>query len=193
MNNSQESVVLFNQLYAKAEEAATELTRPWFDKSLFSCRSTIISDYVKEAENTWQRCQQLSQTSAGNSAQHNWLIARLEQQLNTLVQALYRSKPPQARSVTKAQLHAQQEKLTTDLLGLYQQLKTYKEYEVRLGDNLRVVQQQLTLHSQSNTTTIKQANEQQATQQQVLVAQQRLQRCQKAITAVERAIAKLES
>lgn len=192
MINSKESEVLFNQLYKKAEEAATELTRPWFDKSLFNCRSTRLRDYVNEAENTWQQCQQLTQTTTTNSAQYNWLMTRLDQQLNTLVQAFYRGKPPKTSSMTYAKKHAQQEKLTNDLLGLYQQLKTYKEYEVRLGDNLRVVQHQLTVLSQNSSTTLKKASEQQATQQQVLMAQQRLQRCQKAIAAVERAIAKLE-
>lgn len=193
MINTKESAVLFNQLYSQAEAAATELTRPWFDKRLFSCRSTTIRDYVKEAEDTWQRCQQLTQTTTTNSAQYDWLMVRLDQQLNTLVQALYRGKPPKTMPLSNAKKHAQQEKLTNDLLGLYQQLKTYKEYEVRLADNLRVVQQHLTALSQNNSTTIKKATEQQATQQQVLVAQQRLQRCQKAIAAVERGIAKLEA
>lgn len=187
---------LFKHLYNKAEEAATELSRPWFDKGLFSCRSTMIADYVKEAESTWLRCQQLATTEntapTANREQYNWLIERLDKQLSTLVQALYRGKPAKRAAVSSVPTHAQQQKQTQDLLGLYQQLKTYKEYEVRLGDNLRVVQLHLTALSQSNSRTNKSINEQQNAQQQLLVAQQRLQRCQKAIAAVERAIAKLE-
>lgn len=188
--------VLFSQLYEKAAETTAELTRPWFDKTLFSCRSTVIRDYVNEAEDTWRRCQQLTSDSPSSQAQQQWLIDRLDKQLHTLVQALYRGKPPRMRSGTtdknNAQQYAQQEKHTSDLMGLYQQLKTYKGYEVRLGDNLRVVQQQLNELSMSQSTTVRVMNEKKDTQQRLLVAQQRLQRCQKAIAAVQRAIAKLE-
>lgn|SRR5690554_5940180 len=196
MFNPAEPTELFRHLYAKAEEAATELSRPWFDKGLFSCRSTSIADYVKEAESTWQRCQQITEVSnsaeATNREQYNWLIERLDKQLSTLVQALYRGKPVKQAPVSSVPTHAQQQKQTQDLIGLYQQLKTYKEYEVRLSDNLRVAQLHLTASSQNNSSTVKNINEQKEAQQQLLVAQQRLQRCQKAIAAVERAIAKLE-
>src|SRR5690554_2829683 len=120
MNNLKGSAALFQQLYLKAEETAAELTRPWFDKSLFSCRSTVISDYVKEAEHTWQRCQQHTQSEplaqATNESQQQWLLERLSQQLNTLVQALYRGQPPKMLAVATAQKYALQQKQSNDLL-----------------------------------------------------------------------------
>ncbi|HLV49107.1 MAG TPA: primosomal replication protein PriC, partial [Aliidiomarina sp.] len=80
MVHPKDPAALFTQLYEKAAETTAELTRPWFDKTLFSCRSTVIRDYVSEAEDTWQRCQQLTSYSASsqieNQAQQQWLIER---------------------------------------------------------------------------------------------------------------------
>lgn len=194
MNTPQNASQLFKQLYEKADEARTELSRPWFDMTLFSCRSTLIRDYVAEAEQTWQRCEQQQQPSA----QQQWLYERLEQQLATLTQALYRGKPP--RGYSKLQVSQQQEeqqqalrnKQSQNLVALYQQLKQYKEYEVRLTDNLKLLQQEVSALAQVTNNTKKHQEKQLETQRLLLVAQQRLQRCQKAIAGVDRAIAKIE-
>lgn len=194
MYTPQNASQLFKQLYEKADAARAELHRPWFDMTLFSCRSTIIRDYVAEAEQTWQRCEQLHTSSP----QQQWLHERLDKQLTTLVQALYRGKPPKAS--TSAQVSQQQEeqqqalrnKQSQDLVALYQQLKQYKEYEVRLTDNLKLLQQEVNALAHVKSSSKKHQEKQHETQRLLLVAQQRLQRCQKAIVGVDRAIAKLE-
>ncbi|RUO40605.1 hypothetical protein CWE15_07620 [Aliidiomarina taiwanensis] len=194
MYTPQNASQLFKQLYEKAEEARSELSRPWFDMTLFSCRSTVIRDYVAEAEQTWKRCEQLQ----ASSSQQQWLHERLDRQLTTLVQALYRGKPPKASS--SAQIAQQQEQQqqalrnqqSKDLVALYQQLKQYKEYEVRLTDNLKLLQQEVSALALVKSATKQHQEKQQETQRLLLVAQQRLQRCQRAIAGVDRAIAKIE-
>lgn len=193
---------LFAQLYEQADvvtEAATrELVRPWFDKTLFHCRSTQVRDYIAEAYGTWQQCQQFNLLPLAKQkqqqAQQQWLLERLDLQLNTLVQALFRGSIPDKRKLDKQKHQQWQEQQVADsqrLLNLYQQLSTYKEYETRLSDKVRVAQQNVQDSLLARPTRY-QSQQGSNEQQQLIHAQQRLQRCQKAIAAVERAIAKLE-
>ncbi|WP_113906501.1 primosomal replication protein PriC [Aliidiomarina celeris] len=160
---------VFEQLRERAQQQP-ELQRHWFDLTLFQSRSTQLKEYITEVEHNVTQLRQL----AANSERYTWLLSRIEQQLSTLVQALYRNE----KSFPSEQAQKQAEgSAVSELQRLHLQLKTYRGYEVRLADQLRSEQ------AAPNSA---------AQQQRVIAARQRLQRCQQAITQVEKKIARLE-
>ncbi|MCC5855473.1 MAG: primosomal replication protein [Idiomarina sp.] len=166
LQTNDQAEAVFKSLRERAETLPAELPGHWFDEHLFQCRSPLLTDYIDEAFATWQQLNRIASTSD----RFQWLSLRLSQQLEALVQALFRDKPPEA-----VKIPTQDDE--NPLPGLYQQLRTYKEYEVRLADRLRIEQDQPDSDEQ---------------RQRILAAQQRLIRCQRALTSVERQIAKLE-
>lgn len=81
---------LFQSLADKAKETKGELSTHWFDQHLFKCRSANLQDYIDEAKKNWKYCQQLGRTNE----QNDWLLKRLDNQLQALISALYKNKLP---------------------------------------------------------------------------------------------------
>lgn len=167
MSHQQYDAELFARLRVQAG-AHEELQQAWFDTRLFHCRSPRLDDYISETEENVAKLRAMS----AEHAQYPWLVERIEQQLNSLVQALYRNRPAVAHAESVASSNS------SALHALYAELNRYRGYEVRLADQLESAQQAADSVQQ---------------RQQVITARQRLQRCQKAIQGVERRIAALEA
>ncbi|CUS49463.1 MAG: primosomal replication protein N'' PriC [Idiomarinaceae bacterium HL-53] len=169
---TQSQPTLFSALFEKLEQQCQqfegELNKQWFEDSLFQTRSTYLREYIREARNNAERLLQLSPEKKG----YDWLAERLEAQLNALSRALFRFQPPMAEEA-----HGLPAENASVLRKLHGTLVTYRGYETRLEDQLRLAQA-----APSNTIS----------QTLVLKTQQRLQNCQKAIADLERKIALAE-
>lgn len=88
--NSSESAAktaaVFRALRERAARRSPELTREWFAQSVFKTRSDQVAAYLDEAE---KNALMLAGMSPGSPTYH-FVHDVVEQQLNALVQALYR-------------------------------------------------------------------------------------------------------
>lgn len=154
---------IYQRLYAATQGLPSEISRDWFDASLFQCRSTRPLDYLEEIKGNME---QLS-TVKMYSESYNWLINRLDEQLNAYTQALFRAQNKFPGGQKRNSLREQKQQ---SLAVLHQELATHHDYERRLQDNLRAASEQ----------------------EEVLRAQQRLLRCQRAIASLEEKIRRAE-
>lgn len=154
---------IYQQLQTATQAFPSEISRDWFDSTLFQCRSTRPLDYLDEIKTNMQQLQTLKMYSES----YNWLINHLDEQLNAYTQALFRAQNKFPRDQKKISISAQKKQ---SLAALHQELATHHDYERRLEENLRNVQEQ----------------------NEVLKAQQRLLRCQRAIAALEEKIRRAE-
>lgn len=77
---------VFTTLRARAQRRPPELTREWFDQSLFKTRSNQVSAYLDEAEANARKLAELPP----DSPVFNLMNEVVQEQLTALVQALYR-------------------------------------------------------------------------------------------------------
>jgi primosomal protein N'' len=157
----------FEEIYQRLESATqglpSEIQRDWFDATLFQCRSTRPLDYLEEIKRNMDQLQALQMYSES----YNWLINRLDEQLNAYTQALFRAQNKFPGGQKKFSVG---ERKQQDLASLHKELATHHDYERRLQDNLRNA----------------------SAQEDVLRAQQRLLRCQRAIGVLEEKIRRAE-
>lgn len=154
---------LYRQLYVATKGIPSEIKRDWFDVKLFQCRSSRPFDYLDEIKHNVEQLQTLQMYSEP----YNWLLNHLDEQLNAYTQALFRAKNkiPAGQKIIKTS-----QKRRANLASLHQELATHHDYERRLQENLRVA----------------------VAQDEILRAQQRLLRCQRAIAALEEKIRRAE-
>ncbi|MGX5913574.1 primosomal replication protein PriC [Aliidiomarina sp. Khilg15.8] len=154
---------VYQRLHSATQALPGEISRDWFDATLFQCRSTRPLDYLDEIKRNVDQLQTVKMYSES----YNWLINHLDEQLNAYTQALFRAqnKFPNGQKTISISEQKQQ-----SLAVLHKDLATHHDYERRLQDNLR------------NATE----------QADVLRAQQRLLRCQRAIGVLEEKIRRAE-
>lgn len=165
------------QLFEQAEhiDAQPVSGKPqhWFDSTLFSCRSSKLSDYVAEAQRNLQR---LMTRPASSPAATQQLVQRLSEQTTALTRAFINQDTRRKSTGKKRKVQIAVEKITASSQQLYQQLSEYQEFERRLLDMVELCNR----HPAENST------------ERLLALHARLGRCRKAISDVEANIQKLE-
>ncbi|MCH8492420.1 MAG: primosomal replication protein [Idiomarina sp.] len=80
------TAAVFRALRERAQRRSPELTREWFAQSVFKTRSDKVAAYLDEAEKNARMLAEMSPASPT----YQFVSDVVEQQLNALVQALYR-------------------------------------------------------------------------------------------------------
>lgn len=154
-------------LHQESKDLPHNINKTWFSPELFHCRSERVCDYLQEIRDNLQKLSELNPSSESAT----WLVNHLGEQLNAFTQAIFRAKRPAAASINKQKLSFDEEQSRNQ--SLYAELAKHHEYERRLSDNLRQAQAEASLtHSSEN-------------KQRVILCQQRLMRCQRAIADIE--------
>ncbi|TYK66423.1 primosomal replication protein PriC [Colwellia echini] len=173
-----------------------------FSEHLFTTQSDKISHYVEEVKNKLNEFSRLYSVSADNINRTEFAkssLGKIEQQISGLMNAIQANKPmhqaaqvsfdarkkvrQKTNQATQVKQNDQYNNLTKSVLlsshQLYQQLSEHHEFERRLMDMVAEREQQRMRTKPGN-------NEQLS--QEVLALHQRLGRCRKAISVIERNI-----
>lgn len=144
----------------------------WFDTNVFSCRSSELSDYVKEAQRNLQHVKQphLSDVARLRAVQH------LAEQVSALTRAFRNVDVRRKIRSSKSSVKAVVQQVSASSQQLYQQLSDIQEFERRLQD-------MITLASRDSTDS---------GVQRTLALHARLGRCRQALSDIERQIQNLE-
>lgn len=212
LNNSLSRLsVLLEQLMSQAkhiDQFNTQHKSHWlienndlFSREVFKSQSDRFAPYVEEAT---QRLTDLSRlmlsTSANNEKIAMESLIQIEQQISALMNALQsnqsmhqtaqmvfdikRKVPIKSEEQNVTQNNPKYENFTKAVLlsshQLYQKLNEHNEFERRLMDMVQTRQQQLAQCKSQNQNT--------KLSQEVLALHQRLGRCRKAISSIERDI-----
>ncbi|MCL4409882.1 MAG: primosomal replication protein [Gammaproteobacteria bacterium] len=157
-----------HMLEQEAKHLPKNISKTWFSPELFHCRSERSCDYLQEIQANLQKLAELNPSSESAS----WLGQHVNAQLNAFTQAVFRAKRPAPAVTSKQKLPSDERQSRSQ--RLYAELAKHHEYERRLSDNLRQAQAAASSASSSESH-----------QRQVLLCQQRLMRCQKAIANIE--------
>lgn len=173
-----------------------------FSQQLFNTESDLFSPYVKEVKTSLNKFKRLSSSSKGNDNKEEFAkstLIQIEQQISSLMSALGANKAMhqaaqinfearkkvRIKHATKATKQHQEkyDVAASTVLStshqLYQQLSEHHEFERRLLAMISEREHQRQKHKYLNNQNIS---------QEVLVLHQRLGRCRKAISAIERNI-----
>lgn len=173
-----------------------------FSQQLFKSQSDCFAPYVNESKKRLVELSHLMKTTLLNVNKEiiaKESLAQIEQQISALMNALQSNqamhqtaqltfdvkKTIRAKNAKRNQVKANEQynKLTKAVLlsshQLYQKLNEHHEFERRLMDMVQTRQQQLAQCTASQNTNIS---------QEVLALHQRLGRCRKAISGIERDI-----
>lgn len=167
-----------------------------FDQKLFPIVSSSYYAYVQYTQKRLVHLQKLLSTK--RMAFCAALMTELEEQISALITAIKsnnnryhdseyrlerrnRLKKQKIQATTKqtANHQKQAEAVLVSLQQLYTKLAEFKGFEYRLQDMLQLKQLELAKTKQHDTTSM---------QQEILTLQQRLERCRKAISDVEKQI-----
>lgn len=155
-------------LHQESKRLPKNISKSWFSPELFRCRSERSCDYLQEIRDNLQKLSELNPSSESAT----WLANHLSEQLNAFTQAIFRAKRPAPAVASKQKLPFDEQQSRSQ--SLYAELAKHHEYERRLSDNLRQAQ-----------AAADSAPSSESHQQHVLLCQQRLMRCQKAIANIE--------
>jgi len=178
-----------------------------FSQHLFTTQSDKISVYVEEVRNKLNDFSRLYSLSTGNSNKAEFAksaLLQIEQQISALMNAIQANKPMHQaaeasfnarKKIRIKSTHAAQLKQTKEynkmaksvLLSshqLYQQLAEHHEFERRLMDMITEREQQR-IRAKTGSSNDKLS-------QEVLALHQRLGRCRKALSSIERNIESAE-
>jgi len=167
-----------------------------FSIALFMTKSNHLTPYVKEVK---QKIVELERLYKNNKTEYSkQSLEKIEQQISALLNALRsnRSMPKAAslslkankkvrfKSIKESVSKKAVERITSSSHQLYQKLSEHHEFERRL---MNMLSEKDRLRTRSNTAENKKLS------LEVLTLHQRLGRCRKAISAIEKDIAFIES
>ncbi len=154
-----------------------ESRKPLFDIRLFSCLSHLLSPCVKEAKKTWETVEKEQKQGRLTEAHASHLCEKLINQVSAIQRELatvaIRSKEKRFSfkpSLSKEQLH--------------QKLIQHQEWEKQLKN--------MVLIAEKNFIQCQKITDRHVLQQHLLATEQRLIRCQKAKSQIEKQIQTLE-
>lgn len=144
----------------------------WFDSSVFSCRSSELCDYVKEAQRNLQHVKQakLSDSARLRAVQH------LAEQVSALTRAFRNVDVRRKVRSNKVNVKAVVQHVSASSQQLYQQLSDIQQFERRLLDMIAMA-------NRDDTP---------AGVQRTLALHARLGRCRQALSDIERQIQDFE-
>ena len=162
-----------------------------FNSSHFYTKSDELKDYIKELENNVNRLVTVNDTTHAE-----YLTERISVQFTCLKNFYNSSYLSKKYTSQNKQLYSKVNrvkqiaaKATQSSQELYQELSKLQEYERRLLDMVTEKQSMLNQAQQGRISNTQKTE----LQNQVLVTQQRLGRCRKAISGVEEQIQRLDS